>query len=325
MQITKDLFKDIRVLVIGDVMIDQYMFGEVFRNSPESPLIPVLENVKLESKLGGASNVACNIKLLGAQVELLTISGEDNNSLKLNALLNDNNIPTHIIADSSRPTTVKTRVFKGLEQLIRVDQESTQDISEEIANLLIKKLTKILQSKKIDILILQDYNKGIFTEYSIHEIIKVAHEYNLYISVDPKHNNFLAYKNVNLFKPNLNELLHQFENTKNISSTSKDEIENYSKKIIDIISCKTFLVTLSDKGAMILQDRESIYQQVNKIDIVDVCGAGDAVISVATLLDFLNFPPHEILNYSNKTGRIVCQKTGVAGISVEELINKNIF
>ena len=306
------------MLVIGDVMIDQYMFGEVYRNSPEAD-IPVLENVTIQSKLGGAANVAMNIKSLGADVHLLSLIGKDQNANKLKDLLHDSMIPYHLLEDEKRPTTVKTRVFQGKNQLIRIDQESTEDISIELIHEFQKLYFELLQKYQANIIILQDYNKGLLTEKNIPYIIELAKDKGIFVSVDPKKKNFLAFKGVDLFKPNLKELILQSQEKYN-ESISNSILLKEIQKLNQHISAKTFMVTMSDRGAMIYENGESNYEKAEQIDVVDVCGAGDAVISIASLLKYKGYDNKEILTYCNKSGKIVCQKTGVAGISIEELL-----
>lgn len=319
MTLNKTSFSRIKVLIIGDVMIDQYMWGKVYRNSPEAD-IPVLEDVRIEQKLGGAANVANNLKDLGADIFLLSITGEDNAANQMADLLNESGIDHQLLADKKRPTTVKTRIFKGTEQLIRVDQESTSEMDKDQDKLLLSAFEHILNSFQPQVLILQDYNKGILTAYNIPKIIAIANARSIFISVDPKKKNFELYQNVNLIKPNLKELYHQINSTENSPEFDPALISRKTRELLDKMSVGIFLVTLSEHGAMICTQKESIIKQADLIEVVDVCGAGDGVIAVATLMAYLGINSDEILQLTNKTGRIVCQKTGVAGITIDELL-----
>lgn len=319
MKLEKNSFSDIRVLVVGDVMIDQYMWGKVYRNSPEAD-IPVLEEVKIEQKLGGAANVANNLKDLGADVFLLSIVGDDKGAEQITTLLAKSNIRHQLVTDKSRPTTVKTRIFKDSEQLIRVDQESTSEMSIEQDEIFLTNYQKAIAEFKPDILIMQDYNKGVLTQYNIPLLIKYAKEHSIFISVDPKKKNFALYQNVDLIKPNLKELYHQIRPQEEDIPFQPEWIAEEATKLLHKMSVGIFLVTLSEHGAMICSEKESTLKEADPIEIVDVCGAGDGVIAVATLMAHKGASNERILHYTNKTGRIVCQKTGVAGIAIDELL-----
>ncbi len=320
MKLQKNSFSDIRVLVIGDVMIDQYMWGEVYRNSPEAE-IPVLEDVRIEQKLGGAANVAVNLKDLGAEVFLISIVGDDKGAEQMSTLLTQSDIRHQLVTDDSRPTTVKTRIFKDSEQLIRVDQESTSEMSIEQDEIFLRKYHEVISEFNPDILILQDYNKGVLTEYNIPLIIKSAKEHRIFVSVDPKKKNFALYRNVDLIKPNLKELYHQIRPQEHEISFQPDWIAGKAKELLRKMSVGIFLVTLSEHGAMICTEKVSTHKEADSIEIVDVCGAGDGVIAVATLMAHKGATNEQILHSTNKTGRIVCQKTGVAGITIDELLD----
>ena len=322
MTLDKSIFNDINVLVIGDVMIDQYMQGQVHRKSPEAD-IPVLENVSIRSELGGAANVANNIKLLGAKPCVLSVIGQDIPGQKIENMLELNGIERFLIPDPSRQTTVKTRVYNGKEQLIRVDRENKHDLRTNINLIFMDRLSSILKAQKIDIIILQDYNKGVLNENNIEPIIKLAKAHKVFISVDPKVRNFNLYKHVDLFKPNLNELMTNL-NKQSISGLEIDEIESLVSAKKAMIAATTFLLTLSDRGAMILDNEGSMHMNALPLRLVDVCGAGDAVISIATLCQFKGFKKEKILQLCIETGKIVCEKTGVSGISIDELNNKGI-
>ena len=322
MKLDKTIFNGINVLVIGDVMIDQYMQGLVRRKSPEAD-IPVLEDVSIRSELGGAANVAHNIKLLGANPSILSVIGQDIPGQKIENMLAFKEIESYLIPDPSRQTTVKTRVYKGKEQLIRVDRENKHDLHPGIDLIFMDKLKSILLSNSVDIIILQDYNKGVLHQNNISAIINLAKEHKIFISVDPKVNNFDLYRDIDLFKPNLNELMTNLDNQE-ISDMKIEEILSIVNIKKTIIAATTFLLTLSDRGAMILDKEGSCYKNALPLDIVDVCGAGDAVISIATLGQFKGIGKEKILQLCIETGKIVCEKTGVSGISIDELNNKEI-
>ena len=318
MRLSLDFFKDLHVLVVGDVMIDQYMNGNVFRQSPEAN-IPVLENVSLLKKLGGAANVAKNIVHLGAKASLLSVTGNDSNYDHLVGLLNNQQIAAHLIKDPERQTTIKTRVFADKTQLVRVDQEDKHDLSEEKNKELLQKYQDILANEKIDILLLQDYNKGVLNKGNIETLIEIAKSKGVFVAVDPKIANFYAYKNVDLFKPNLKELMGQFPNENLSGDFNVALVKKLAEIVRSEIVAKTILVTLSEHGAMIMDKKESYYKAAKTIEVVDVCGAGDAVIAVCAMTMQKGLSKEEILELCNETGRIVCEKTGVESIHISEL------
>ena len=319
MKLTKDTFSDLHVLVIGDVMIDQYLHGQVFRKSPEAD-IPVLENVLTEKKLGGAANVAKNLVALGAKATLLSVCGDDHNQILLGQLLEQEGINSRLISDPSRKTTVKTRVFSDRQQIVRVDEEDQHDIGEYINESLIGYLEEIIRAAKIDVIILQDYNKGVLCQKNIRRIISIAKEAEIFIAVDPKNKNIVEYRSVDLFKPNLNELANHYPNLSLQEDFQLNVVTKMAEALREEIAARTILVTLSDHGAMILTDKDSYYKDAEIIDIVDVCGAGDAVIAICAMLLLKGINGDELLTYCNQTGRIVCQKTGVAPIHINDLI-----
>ncbi len=305
------------ILVIGDVMVDQYMKGVVRRKSPEAD-IPVLDQVTTIMEPGGAANVSLNAIILGSKATLIGVIGNDEKGLKLQSILEEKSISTEFIKDNTRPTTVKTRVFDGNKQLIRIDDESTIDCSEEIQKELIQKVKEIVNKEKFDIAILQDYNKGVLTKNTISKIIAILKSKNIFIAVDPKKKNFECYMDVNLFKPNMNEMLFWAKMDAK-TEFDKNFIEKIGKNLRSEIASTTLLVTLSEHGAMYFSKKASYYKEAIPMEVVDVCGAGDAVILVAAMADFQNLNPSEVLEYCVKTGKIVCGKVGVSGITSVEL------
>lgn len=305
-----------RVIIIGDVMIDQYLQGEVRRKSPEAD-IPVLDKVTTRAEAGGAANVALNAKLLDCEVHLVGIVGEDEKASKLLKLVKKHGITTHFISDSSRPTTVKTRVFNGDYQVIRVDEESTEDIDENVQKQLLSEIEKCLSENSFDIAILQDYNKGLFCKKNIKKIISLLQNKNIFIGVDPKNKNIECYQNVDLFKPNFNELRNWAEEEN--EKFDLKSVKRLGKALKEKIKAKNVLVTLSEHGAMYFSKDEIIHQKSIPIKVADVCGAGDAVMMVSAIAAFQNKSIPDILELCVKTGKIVCLKKGVSTISSGEL------
>lgn len=311
-------FENIPVLVIGDVMIDAYLFGNVDRISPEAP-VPVVAVNKKESRLGGAANVALNLIALGAKPIICSVIGNDIEGNELINLLNKNNIDASgVIQSNERITTVKTRVISQNHQMLRIDNEVTTDLNIELTNQLIESIKKILD--KVKIVIFEDYDKGVITEKLISEITKITNQKCIPTVVDPKKKNFNHYLDVTLFKPNLKELK---EGTKeSFSIQNKQQFETICKNLIGKMNIKYLFVTLSENGVMITDGNEFNYIPAHFRKIADVSGAGDTVISVASLCLALNLPIKQIATISNLAGGLVCEEVGVIPINKILLANE---
>ena len=204
-----DLFKsfhDLKVMVIGDVMVDAYLWGKVDRISPEAP-VPVISVTKREDRIGGAANVALNVAAMGAQPIVCAIAGNDTKGKVLSELLEKRGLSSEgIVHLDDRPTTVKSRVISGHQHIVRVDEESTRMLSASEENAFITSTSELIEKAKPDVFIFEDYNKGLLTENVISQIIKLSSNEGIPTAVDPKKVNFFSYKGVTLFKPNLKEL-----------------------------------------------------------------------------------------------------------------------
>jgi D-glycero-beta-D-manno-heptose-7-phosphate kinase len=312
-----EVFKSKHVVVIGDVMIDKYLIGSVDRISPEAP-VPVVSLHNEENRLGGAANVALNLRALGANVTLCSVVGDDQNARLLFDLLSENTIYTDgILFDESRMTTVKTRVVSGRQQLLRIDSETSKDISESTEKKLIDKMTQLLE-KKVDAIIFQDYNKGVLTDKVIEEVIQLAKRNNVLTTVDPKKKNFLSYRGVTLFKPNLKELREGL----NVSIDVKDwsTLNKAVNKLEELLMPQVSFVTLSENGVFIKDAKESHHISAQMRDIADVSGAGDTVIALATLCLSAGLPLKMIAALSNLAGGLVCEKPGVVCVDAKQLM-----
>ena len=312
-------FQQKRILVIGDVMIDSYLRGNVNRVSPEAP-VPIVSLQKEEDRLGGAANVAINLVAMGASAIICSVIGKDKSGDKMLELLEENSISSGgLIFSSSRQTTVKTRIIGNNQHLLRVDSEQTNDINSLEEDELIAKVHSILESN-IDAIIFEDYNKGVLTERVISEIIELANSKGVLTSVDPKSKNFFAYKNVSLFKPNLKELKEGVG--MNFSFSENDQFENAVNKLESKLDNTISFVTLSEHGVFIKDKNEQHYIPAHIRNIADVSGAGDTVISLATLCLTAGLPIREIAEISNLAGGLVCEKSGVVSIDRDLLIEE---
>jgi len=301
------------ILVIGDTMLDIYYFGTMDRMSPEAN-VPVLDIDRIDVKLGGAANVACNIKSMKASVYLYSIAGEDEGCRELTSKLLEYHIPHRILVDPSRKTTKKTRVYQKGEYKLRIDDESLQPISSDMEKTMIEELIALLDSHSFDAVIFQDYNKGLFTKTLIHSFSKILNERNLPIIVDPKKDHFFEYINCTLFKPNLKEL----SIATNCDVDSSQWIPMVSKTQ-QCLGCQYVLLTLSEQGALLYTaDKQTVHIPAYPRNIVDVSGAGDTVLAIATLALATNCSPEEIVRLANFAGGVVCERLGVSTILPED-------
>ena len=299
-----------KIIIIGDSMVDSYVLGEINRNSPEAP-VPIVDVKQEDTKLGGAANVALNIQSLGMEPILCSVIGDDKDGENFLKLCKKNNLDTTgIIIDYNRKTTNKKRVIVNKKHILRIDNEKTNYIEPEIREKFVNNIEKLISNNKI--IIFQDYDKGVISKELIEEINKIDH---LFIAVDPKKRNFFEYKNVDLFKPNLSEMLNAF-NSKDDSIKNLNTISNELKSKNNI---KNLMITLSDNGLLINNDAGFIHNKIENKKIIDVSGAGDTVISLATILFYLKLPEKFIAEMCNLAGGITCMSSGVSAINLKEL------
>jgi len=310
-------FSTYNILIIGDIMIDTYFWGKVERISPEAP-VPIISRSKIEHRLGGAGNVALNVKALGATPFSCSVIGDDDKAGTLKNLLKKRELSDiGILVDSDRITTIKTRIISDNQHLLRIDEEITENISEKTQNLFIDKLESIISEKNIDAIIFEDYDKGVITPELIKEIVKVATAKKVPTLVDPKRHNFLAYKGVTLFKPNFKELVEGLK--LDIEKHDLNGLHAASNRLRNEMDIKMLMATLSELGIYI-NDNGAYHNIPAEIrDIADVSGAGDTVISTAALCLAAGLSPRVIASISNLAGGIVCEKVGVVPINKELL------
>lgn len=314
------LFKHKKMLVVGDVMIDAYLIGKVNRISPEAP-VPIVSLEKEEQRLGGAANVALNLKSLGAETLLCSVVGNDKKGKQFVSILENEAMKTSgVFLSDDRVTTVKTRVIGNNQQLLRIDQEDTFYLSEKEEETFIKLVKEVISAEQIDAIIFEDYNKGVLSWKVITELIQFANEKQIPTTVDPKKENFFAYKGVTLFKPNLKELKEgvgidcSFENRENFDKAVQILEERLQNKIS--------FVTLSENGVFIKEGENNSHRPAHVRNISDVSGAGDTVISVATLALAAGLSIESIAELSNLAGGLVCEKSGVVSIDLDQLIEE---
>ncbi|MEW6194437.1 MAG: D-glycero-beta-D-manno-heptose-7-phosphate kinase [Bacteroidota bacterium] len=304
------------IAIIGDMMLDCYFWGNIHRISPEAP-VPVVEVDNEFSRFGGATNVAYNINKLGGSPFPIGVIGNDNDGKKLKKLMEEVKINSSgIVVDGARPTTAKTRVIAHNQHVVRIDKEKTSPISVSIEKKIISILKKNI--KKIDAIILQDYNKGVLTPYLISEVISIANESKKIITVDPKFTNFFEYKDVTVFKPNRKETEDAF----GIRIKNNDDIKNAGLKLLQRLNPKFALLTLGEEGIALFEKDNSEKRIPTKArKVADVSGAGDTVISTLTISLAAGANIYDAAYLANYAGGLVCEEVGIIPIEIDKLFN----
>ena len=310
-----DSFNSLRVLIVGDVMLDAYVWGKVERISPEAP-VPVVVAHRREYRLGGAGNVILNVHALGADPIICSVIGQDTEALNLLGELEKRGLRTDgILQSPDRITTVKERIIAGSQQVVRVDTETDKVITPEEQTQLIEKAKELIP--QCQVVPFQDYDKGVLCPNVIKEITDFANSLGIPTVVDPKKRNFLAYQNVTLFKPNLKELKEGLK--VDFDVRKEEELKAVVKQLRNALNAKGAFVTLSERGVYIdfLGQQHSI--AAHKREIADVSGAGDTVISIAACAIALGLAPDIVAELSNLGGGLVCEHVGVVPIDKELL------
>ncbi len=312
-----DAMDSLHVVVVGDVMLDNYWWGGIERISPEAP-VPVVALSRRESRLGGAANVALNCRALGAKVTLASVVGDDSEGNILIKLANEAGIDTSLINQSwRRPTTTKTRVISRNQQVLRIDDEVTDELYTDEEHPFIDTVLKFLQRVKPDVLIFEDYNKGLLKENVIKRITDHCKEIGIVIAVDPKRKNFLAYKDVTIFKPNLKEVREGL----NLHSENTDEkdMNEVHHKLYEALHHEVTFITLSEKGVFYNNGFTSAIIPSRIRNIADVSGAGDTVIATASMVYAISKDVNLMAEISNLAGGLVCEEVGVVSIKKDKL------
>lgn len=313
-------FSEMKVAVVGDIMLDTYWWGNVDRISPEAP-VPVVVLDEKELRIGGAGNVALNTVALGAPTVLFSVIGNDNDGKTLLSILKNNNIQTdNIVLSDARITTNKTRVISRNQHMIRLDAEMISDINESEQLLLLKSFTDFIEAERPSVVIFEDYNKGVLTEEVNQKMISVCEQNDIVTTADPKRKNFFSYKGVTIFKPNLKEVKDGLNVLlDNVSKTFLQDIHRQlEKKLHHSIS----LITLSEKGIFYQQDQTSEIIPTHVRSIADVSGAGDTVIAVASLVYAKTKDINLAAAMANIAGGLVCEEVGTVAIDKEKLLQE---
>ncbi len=313
-------FKSKKIMVLGDVMLDSYLVGDVSRISPEAP-VPVVQLQKKARRLGGAANVAKNLIALGCQVHLSSVIGNDIEGKTIKELATKYGMNTDsLLLSQNTETTVKTRIIGNNQQLIRIDYELQNEINSEDKKTLLQSIENAFENG-VDAIILEDYNKGVLCKDVISKVIAIARSKNIFISVDPKMHNFFEYKNVDLFKPNLKELKEGLNLNFNYPE-QKEDFESAIKELQQKLHNKISFVTLSEHGVFINDKSNKHYVAAHYRNIADVSGAGDTVIATATLCMISDCSLKQTAEISNLAGGMVCEKPGVVSIDSDDFVNE---
>ena len=309
-------FENLNVLIVGDVMIDRYLTGKVDRISPEAP-VPVVQLFHSDNRLGGAANVALNVQAMGAKAHLCSVVGKDENAeIFLNLMPKEGLNALNILQSEERRTTVKTRVIASNQHLLRVDTEDTHELSTKETKRFLDLIISFLDQQKIDVILFQDYNKGVLTEELIEAICSEAMKRNIPTAVDPKKDNFFAYQKTTLFKPNLKEVREALPFSIDPDLVSLQKASDYLRKKLNH---QNTLITLSERGIFADNGKDSHILPTQPRNITDVCGAGDTVISIAALGLALAIDLKDIATLTNLAGGQVCEKVGVVPVDKVQL------
>lgn len=305
--------KSPRLLVIGDLMVDQYLWGTCGRISPEAPVQII--NIDRESELlGGAGNVVNNLKKLGAYVDVISVIGNCSTSKQLTKLFSEIEVSTKfLIIENSRNSTKKTRIIASQQQVIRYDQETSDDITKESRVRIIELLDEIILN--YDVILLSDYGKGVLTTELTRSIIKTANKYNKKVLIDPKGSDYSKYKGAFLLTPNKKEAS---EATK-IEITDDKSLVKAIKKLKSICNLNKSLITLSENGVAIFDESFRIHQTIAK-EVFDVTGAGDTVLASIGFALASGLKIDDSIEFANLAAGIVVGKIGSATTSVDEII-----
>ncbi len=310
------IFNGWNILVVGDIMVDHYIYGHVSGKSPEAP-VPVLEKQKDHYTPGGAANVCMNIHSLGSNVWLAGLTGDDEEGYWLRQNLHKHGISTHaVMIDPSRPTTLKTRVIDGNNQLLRIDRETTRDLQENLARAFIGTIETTLNQTVIHVIAIQDYNKGLLTDYTIPKILELGKKYGIPVVVDPKYKHFFSYQNVEVVKPNKKEIEAALNREISVGVLLQSQfLDNLRNKL----NCACLMVTLSESGIVYNTALGTVHSPAFPRDIKDVSGAGDTVLSIIACLTAAGCHNDDIATWSNLAGGQVCEKLGVQPVDPKNL------
>ncbi|HOW28601.1 MAG TPA: D-glycero-beta-D-manno-heptose-7-phosphate kinase [Elusimicrobiota bacterium] len=308
--------KNTPVMVIGDMMVDRYLQGEVHRLSPEAP-VPVVDVSSEKYMPGGAGNVASNIASLGGRPVLVSVVGADQTGERLLRSLSQKGVRVEgVCLDGDRPTTIKTRVMAGHQQVVRFDKESRTALSRAVTERLMKFVSSRIRS--VNALLISDYGKGVINEAFLAELLPMARRHKKLVTVDPKIEHFLRYRQVDCLTPNVKEAT---EGIRALPPKSQKDLERIGRDILSRLKSRSVLVTQGEKGMTLFRQKGlPIHIPTMAKEVFDVTGAGDTVISVLTLALAAGFDLVEAAYLSNVAAGLVVAKLGTAVVTQEEIV-----
>jgi rfaE bifunctional protein kinase chain/domain len=311
-------FSGIKAGVLGDIMLDTYLWGHVERISPEAP-VPVVTLDRREHRIGGAGNVALNLASLGARVTSFSVIGRDADGEALELLLAENGINTSgHLGSTARITTNKARVMGRNQQMLRLDSETTRDLTVGEEDELLRRIRVYLESEKPQVMIFEDYNKGVLTDRLIRETVALCRQQGVITAVDPKRKNFFSYEGVTIFKPNLKEVregLHVL-----LEEVQLTALELVHGQLAERLKHAISFITLSEKGVFFCDGGRAAIVPSHVRNIADVSGAGDTVIAVASLVYAVTRDAGLMAEVANIAGGVVCEEVGTVAINKERLL-----
>ena len=316
-----DNFPDVKVLVIGDVMLDRYLWGSVKRISPEAP-VPIVKVEKTSLVLGGAANVAANITGLGGKAILIGVTGDDAEADALGELLEKSEISSEsLMRVKNRPTTIKTRIVAHNQHVVRIDRETNESLAKEVADEIFHKIENL--KREFSIVVVSDYAKGVLTDNLLSRLIKFGKSENKMILIDPKGNDFSKYKGATLLTPNqreaseacglddnIEELAEELVE-KSAEKLAKELVENAGKLLLEKLSLAALLITRGEKGMTILQKgKETSYLKATARKVYDVTGAGDTVIAAMAVALGSGVDFRQAAEFANLAAGLAVEKVG---------------
>ncbi|MDA2919555.1 D-glycero-beta-D-manno-heptose-7-phosphate kinase [Desulfobacterota bacterium AH_259_B03_O07] len=306
-----------RIMVVGDIMLDRYIFGTVSKISPEAP-VPILKSTEEEISLGGAANVAANLKSLGASVDIFGVIGNDSEGKRVSDLLKRSSIkPKGLVVDSSRATTTKTRLVTRNQQVARIDKEKEDFISNKIQKMVLSTINRHFDKHFPDGIIISDYKKGCISKDLCEKIIQLAREHKIFLVVDPKGDDFTKYKGASVITPNKVEA----ESVCGFPIDDEKTLKKAFEKLVKITRCEGVLITRGKDGISYYKKGGKIHTKHSDArEIFDVTGAGDTVVSVFMLSYLASGSWDDSVQIANKAAGIVVSKLGTSKVSPRELI-----
>lgn len=319
-----DKFRDIRIAVVGDLMLDVYIWGKASRISPEAP-VPVVQVKETSRCLGGAANVMRNVVTLGGKVKAYGVIGDDPDGNEIKELFSAYDIdPASLSVDKSRRTTKKERIIASAQQLLRVDFEDTEKLDDIIRQKMVVELRNLIDAKTVDAIIFEDYGKGVLNEKMLNQLIPAARENNIVTSLDPKPGHLLNVKGLTVMKPNRSEafaITGTFQQGNGMAVEDDKQLHAVARQILDEWEPDHLIISLASQGmALFRKDAEMVVIPTKAREVYDVSGAGDTVIAAFTLALSTGADPVEAAEIANHAAGIVVGKVGTVTVSKEELL-----